>query len=679
MSDEGLQPDLHDTLICVRAPLMAVSARDGQIRGLGAHGYYLGDHRSLSRLILTINDREPTILSGEVMDATRALFLGHFRERAAEGERGGSAEPQLLVERERELTDAAVADGPVADHVSIREHLRLTNTDRMPRTLRVEVEIGCNYAAIDQVKSGEAGTPGTVHEVRHDILGWRSYSAPIALDSRSTPGTTVSTEPRADEVSVDRIPPDTVGRFVWHVVLEPGASWTATLTVIQPEPPHPFPFARPDQPTPWRYQALPEPTRPLDRLLRNSLADLDALRLTTASVKGAGPARPDLGRKEFAAAGAPWFLTLFGRDSLWTARMLVPIDRELALGTLNMLSGYQGDKDGLDNDERPGKIPHELRAAATSHGGRLSLPPVYYGSVDATLLFIILMAETWQRDQDRNGDAIRALLPALHGALNWLQQQVEEHPSGFIAYSPKPGQLAHQGWKDSPDAVTFASGRPADGPIALCEVQAYAYEAALGAAVLLEGLQGDHAQAVRWRSWAAEFKRRFHDQFWVEDGFGRYPAIALDRNLVPVDGPSSNVGHLLSGDFLSDEDAEGIARLLVESELNSGWGIRTRSAGLKIYNPYSYHSGSVWPHDTAIAILGLYKRVPDAAATLAQNLCDASAAFGYRLPELFAGIERGKSPQPVPVSAACLPQAWSSASAVVIAQALGGLDSQMLR
>jgi glycogen debranching enzyme len=679
VSDEGLQPDLHDTLICVRAPLMAVSARDGQIRGVGAHGYYLGDHRSLSRLILTINGREPTILSGEVMDATRALFLGHFRERAVPGDRDGSAEPQLLVERDRELTDT-----------EIREHVRLTNADRKPRRLRVQIEIACSYAEIDEVKAGGRGEAGTVHEVRHDVLGWRSYSVPIAQHSRSTPGTTVSATPRADKVSAtsrrsrarvrsdaDLLP--TIGRFVWRVVLEPGASWTAVLTVNQPKPPRPFPFKRPEQAPPWSYQTLRAPTQPLDRLLHNSLADLDALRLTTAPADGAGPVRPDLPREEFVAAGAPWYLTLFGRDSLWTARMLLPIDRELALGTLSMLSRYQGDKDGLDNDERPGKIPHELRAGPTSHGGTLSLPPVYYGSVDATLLFIILMAETWQRDQDRNGKAIKALLPALHGALKWLERQVEDHPAGFIAYSPKPGQLAHQGWKDSPDAVTFASGRPADGPIALCEVQAYAYEAAIGAAALLEGLEGAHAQAARWRAWAVDFKRRFHDRFWVEDRFGRYPAIALDCNLVPVDGPSSNIGHLLSGDFLNDEDAEEIARLLVDSELNSGWGIRTRSAGLKIYNPYSYHSGSVWPHDTAIAILGLYKRVPDAAAILAQNLCDASTAFGYRLPELFSGIERQLSPQPVPVSAACLPQAWASASAVVIAQAVGGLDSEILR
>jgi glycogen debranching enzyme len=669
---ERLQPDLHDTLICVRAPLMAVSARDGQLRGTGAHGYYLGDHRSLSRLILTVNGREPAMLAGEVQGATRALFLGHFRDRAASGE------PQLLVERERELTEPASGRG--SGDVAIREHIRLTNTDRVPSTLRVEVEIGCNYAAIDQVKAGEEGTEGTVHEVRRHILGWRSYRVAIDQNSRLTPGTTVATVPAADEVLVDADSRNTIGRFVWRVTLDPGASWAAVLSVTQPAPPHPFPFARSAEATPWSYQALPAPTRPLDRLLRNSLADLDALRLTTAHAPARDGIRPeDLPREEFVAAGAPWYLTLFGRDSLWTARMLLPIDRELALGTLNMLSRYQGDKDGLDNDERPGKIPHELRAAATSHGGTLSLPPVYYGSVDATLLFIILMAETWQRDQARNSKAIKALIPALHGALTWLEQQSAEHSGGFIAYSPKPGQLAHQGWKDSPDAVTFASGRPADGPIALCEVQAYAYEAAIGAAALLEGLEGEHAKAARWRDWAARFKQRFHESFWVEDEFGGYPAIALDRNLVPVDGPSSNIGHLLSGDFVSDDDAEEIARRLVDSQLNSGWGIRTRSAGLKIYNPYGYHSGSVWPHDTAIAILGLYKRVPDAAAVLAQNLCEASTAFGYRLPELFAGIDRAKSAQPVPVSAACLPQAWASASAVVIAQALGALNAEIFR
>ncbi|HEU5353610.1 MAG TPA: glycogen debranching N-terminal domain-containing protein [Actinocrinis sp.] len=650
---EALQPDLHDTLICVQAPLMAISASGGQIRGTGAHGYYLGDHRSLSRLILTVDDEEPTMLSGEVEEAARALFFGHC------GTREASEDPRFVVERER-----------VLDAGCIQERVRITNTDRVSWKPRVDVEIACEYAPIDEVKAGARGTVGTVHEVRHDVLGWRSYRAALDQESRRTPGTTVSAEPRADEVSIgpESADPPTVGRFTWHVDLEPGASWAVVLTVDQPGPPHPFPFERPRQGVRWPSSGAAKSSRPIDLLLRNSLGDLDALRLTTAGEDG--PRLPGGVRAEFVAAGAPWYLTLFGRDSLWAARMLLPVTQELALGTLAMLSRYQGDKHGAESGERPGKIPHELRATPTNHGGALLLPPVYYGSVDATLLFIILMAQTWRHDQERSEAAIRVLLPALRAALAWLDQEVDERGRGFIAYRSKPGQLAHQGWKDSPDAVTFASGRAAHGPIALCEVQAYAYEAAVGAADLLEEVDGSVREARDWRDWAARLKQRFRNAFWIEDGYGRYPAIALDRDLRRVDGPSSNIGHLLNGDFLSDDEAGEVAALLMGPDLNSGWGIRTRSRQLTTYNPFGYHCGSVWPHDTAIAILGLLSRDPDSATRLANRLCAASVYFGHRLPELFAGIGADESPRPVPVSAACLPQAWAAASAVVIAQAL---------
>lgn len=656
---EALQPDLHDTLICVRAPLMAISARGGQIQGVGAHGYYLGDHRSLSRLVLTVDDEQPAMLSGEVEAATRASFYGHC------GTRDGSEDPRFMVERER-----------VLEHDCIRERIRITNTDRLSWKPRVEVEIACDYAPIDEVKSGARGVAGTVHEVRHDVLGWRSYRAPIGQESRRTPGTTVSAEPRADEVSIGPEPESlpTIGRFTWHVDLAPGASWDVVLTVKQPDPPHPFPFERPKHAARWTSPSPAQSVRPIDVLLRNSLHDLDALRLT--AVGDDELTLPGGVRPQFVAAGAPWYLTLFGRDSLWAARMLLPVNHELALGTLAMLSRYQGDKDGTETDERPGKIPHELRSARTIHGGNMLLPPVYYGSVDATLLFIILMTQSWRRDRERSDQAIRALLPALRAALVWLDREAAEHSGGFVTYQPKPGQLAHQGWKDSPDAVTFASGRPADGPIALCEVQAYAYEAALGAADLLEELDDSPGPAAHWRQWAARLKQRFRETFWIEDDFGHYPAIALDRDLRRVDGPSSNIGHLLSGDFLTDDEAGEVVALLMGPELNSGWGIRTRTNRLTTYNPFGYHCGSVWPHDTAIAILGLLSRDPDAAARLANRLCAASVHFGYRLPELFAGIGADESPRPVPVSAACLPQAWASASAVVIAQALGLLEPQ---
>lgn len=662
-----MQPPLHDTVICVRAPLMAISARDGQIRGEGAEGFYLGDHRSLSRLLLTLNGREPMMLSAEIRDSSDARFIGNHREPGGDA----TGEPQFVVSRTRAVRDDA-----------IRERIEIRNSDREPWDLRVVVELACSHADVDEVKAGGHGAPGMVLEVGPNALSWYSDRISVGRRGRRTPRTKVSVVPEANGVAVDETPegtPATVGWFSWDVRLKPAESWTAELRITQPAPPRPFPFERPRHTAGWLAGATPArgaTTRPIDRLLRNSLADLDALRLTESRAPrpaSAGPEGSAGPAGEFTAAGAPWYLTLFGRDSLWTARMLLPIERGLALGTLTMLSRYQGAKDDGENDERPGKILHEMRGGPTSHGGALSLPPVYYGSVDATLLFIILLVDTWRADRD--DPAIRPLLPALRNALTWLEQQAADHDRGFVAYEPKPGQLSHQGWKDSPEAVTFASGRPADGPIALCEVQAYAYEAAVGAADLLEYAEGPAAAArVRhWRKWAARLKDRFRDAFWVDDAFGRYPAIALDRDLAQVDGPSSNIGHLLAGGLLDDAEAREVTGLLLADGLDSGWGIRTRSSELASYNPFGYHCGSVWPHDTAITILGLLRRDPDAAAALAERLLEASAAFGHRLPELFAGIGRHEALRPVPVRGACLPQAWSSASAVVIAQALGAL------
>lgn len=662
------QPSLHDAVICVRAPLMAVSAIDGQIRGGGAHGYYLGDHRSLNRLVLTINGREPTMLSSNVVNATTASFIGHLRDPGGHDDDGPSGEPQFVVRRVRELRETEIC-----------ERISIKNCARGMGRLRVSVEIACEYADVDEVKAGARGVPGAVHEVRHDVLGWRSYRAAIDQQSRKTPGTTVRATPRADKVSIEQTPEGvsaTVGWFDWDVELKPAESWNAILLVTQPAPPRRFPFERPHLPVPWdgaasRVAGLKRSSG-LSRLLANSLADLDALRLTAAADTEADPPPPDVATAQFVAAGAPWYLTLFGRDSLWTARMLLPITRRLALDTLRMLSRYQGDKHDGHNDERPGKILHELRSGPTSHGGTLSLPPIYYGSVDSTLLFVVLLVETWRQEKD--DPAIRALFPALHSALNWLEQQAAVHDRGFVAYEPKPGQLSHQGWKDSPEAVIFASGEAALAPIALCEVQAYAYEAAIGAAELLEYTRAPSDQVRHWRDWAADLQRRFRDAFWVEDRYGHYPAIALDRDSVPVDGPSSNMGHLLSGGLLNDDEVRQVTRLLLAGGLNSGWGIRTRSAELASYNPFGYHCGSVWPHDTAIAILGLLKCDPQAAEDLARGLLEASASFGYRLPELFAGIGPEESPRPVPVRSACMPQAWASASAVVIAQALGAVS-----
>jgi glycogen debranching enzyme len=394
------------------------------------------------------------------------------------------------------------------------------------------------------------------------------------------------------------------------------------------------------------------PARPVldDRLRRwlvRSLQDLDALRMAT----------PEAPEDVFFAAGAPWYLTLFGRDSLWAARMVLPMDLAPARGTLRTLARLPGRQYDATTAEEPGKIMHELRRAAYQLGG-MSLPPLYYGTVDATPLWICLLHDTWQAGLDR-GQVVE-LLPALESALDWLTGH-----DGFLSYFDASGRgLANQGWKDSREAIRFRDGRLPEGPIALCEVQGYAYEAAISGAALLEAL--DRPGAAASRSWADALRERFRAAFWCGEGADRYPALALDGDGRRVDSLTSNIGHLLGTGLLDTCEEELVARRIAGPELDSGLGLRTMSTRDTGYAPLSYHCGSVWPHDTAIVIHGLHRSGLGRYATgLVEGLLAASVAFDQRLPELWSGEGR-----PVPYPAACRPQAWSAAAAVVVAEVL---------
>ena len=257
----------------------------------------------------------------------------------------------------------------------------------------------------------------------------------------------------------------------------------------------------------------------------------------------------------FLAAGAPWFFTLFGRDSLWAARMLLPLGTDLAAGTLRVLAARQGTVTDVDSAEQPGKILHEVRAKPLSLGeeGRV-LPPVYYGTVDATPLWVCLLHDAWRWGMP--ADQVEALLPAMERALAWMTDHGDADGDGFLEYVDEGGHgLANQGWKDSGDSVQWRDGTLATGPIALCEVQAYAHEAALGGAALLEAF--GRPGADRWRAWAAELATRFRAAFWVQDATGRYPAIALDADKRAVDTVTSNIGHLLGTGLLDARRGAG--------------------------------------------------------------------------------------------------------------------------
>ncbi len=407
--------------------------------------------------------------------------------------------------------------------------------------------------------------------------------------------------------------------------------------------------------------------------------DLGALRLTLAGRDG-----------EFIAAGAPWYFTLFGRDALWAARLLLPEALELAEGTLSALASLQGTKVDAVAQETPGKILHELRSADLDLGGGHVLPPVYYGSVDSTPLWICTLADA--RDAGLSDQHLLSHAGALVNALTWLTTMGDADGDGFLDYFDEAGRgLANQGWKDSDDSIQWRDGRLAQGPLALCEVQGYAYEAAMAGANLLEqigSLSGgigsgtfslDEADPVvripdpaGLRQWAVDLKDRFARRFWVTTEEGTYPAVALDGRGRAVDTLTSNIGHLIGTGILSAGQERALADLLMGPSMSSGYGLRTVSTGAAGYWPQSYHMGSVWTHDTAIAIRGMWRGgLVEQARALARGLVRAAAAFDGRVPELHSGDPASDFRRPVPYPSACRPQAWSAASALVCARVLG--------
>ncbi|HST65961.1 MAG TPA: amylo-alpha-1,6-glucosidase, partial [Mycobacteriales bacterium] len=428
--------------------------------------------------------------------------------------------------------------------------------------------------------------------------------------------------------------------------------WEVTVEVTATAPG--APVAAPPTRELWRPPAVGAGDHRLPALVERAVADLGGL-------LAADPLAPD---DHYLAAGAPWYLTLFGRDSIWAARMALPLGTELAAGTLRTLARRQGTRTDAGTEQAPGKILHEVRV------GRSGVE-VYYGTVDATPLWVSLLHDAWRWGLPPA--EVRALRPNLEAALGWLRDSAAAG-DGLVRYVDRAGRLANQGWKDSGDSVQFADGRLAEPPIALCEVQAYAYEAAVQGAALLDATGGDGRP---WRDWAAALAGRFRDRFWIEDAAGRYPAIALDGDGRPVDSVTSNIGHLLGTGLLdAAETAEVVARLAAP-DLDCGVGLRTMSTRSAGFNPLSYHGGSVWAHDTAIALRGLAAvgTAPalETAGSYVRGLLAAGAAFDFRLPELYGGEATGDGRLPLPYPAACRPQAWSAAAALVVLTATLGL------
>lgn len=626
-----VQPLLNDAVIALRAPTQVWSDSTGDMGSAAVHGVYHGDVRHVRSLTASCDDSPVEWISTAPDGASRIVFGGLLRALY-------DATPDPKV---RLLRDRRVSDGHLSETWTLRSRVDHPVVTTLHLALRPE------FAQLHEVKSGHAHPrPAGI-----ELAGDRAIvdAGPQGLELIA-PGACVASG--AGELTAR-----------WDVEIPALGSvevaWTLTLrddTLV---------VGSAAAPARWNAGAVAQTTTDprLGRWLHTALDDLDALRLVL-------PEHPD---DEFFAAGAPWFFTLFGRDSIWAARLTLPLDRAIAESTLRVLARLQGADDDASTAQEPGKILHELRASALEMPGEgIVLPPKYYGSVDSTPLWICLLADTWRAGMP---DAeVRELLPTLRAALGWIRDSGDSDGDGFLDYIDRLGTgLSNQGWKDSGDSIQWRDGRLAEGPIALCEVQAYAYEAALAGADLLDtlGSESDASEAAFWRGWAADLKARFAESYWVETPEGRYPAVALDRDKKPVDTLTSNIGHLLGTGILSPDDEAHVAGLLRGESLSSGYGIRTMSTAAAGYWPLSYHGGSVWVHDTAIAAHGMLRAGLRAdARAVVEGLLDAAEGFAYRVPELHSGDPRTHSSVPTPYPAACRPQAWSAAAAVVCLTAL---------
>ncbi|MFC8039514.1 glycogen debranching N-terminal domain-containing protein [Paenarthrobacter sp. NPDC057355] len=629
----------------VEGSSFCISAHSGDIHGGGSQGAYYQDTRIVSRWVLRINGepREPLVARN------RASFQAEYVGRACTED--GRFESPLLVRHQRSIGSG------------LRDDITITNYSGTPSTCTIELLLDADLADLFDVKGGRVGTAEeTIRAAQEDGLH---------IDSLHSSGQRRGVLFQAEGAKV------TSEGLTFNVTIPAREDWSTTiiaLPLVNGEAPEDrFTVGTPLQhstgarrQTQWE-EHVPRVTvtdRNVTDVLEQSQRDLGALRIFDDE----HPNRAAI------AAGAPWFMALFGRDSLLASYMSLMVDPSLAAGTLQTLAGLQGSKVDNDSEEEPGRMPHEVRLGITaglSLGGT-----AYYGTADATPLFVSTLGELsrW----GLGDDIIESLLPHADRAIEWMEQYGDRDGDGFIEYKrPNEHGLVNQGWKDSWDGINFADGRMAEAPIALCEVQAYAYAAYVGRSLLARAA-GDTAVERRCADRAEELKEAFNKTFWLPDK--GYFALALDKDKQPVDSCTSNMGHCLWVGIVDEDKAAQVAERLMSPEMFTGWGIRTLGSDMGAYNPVSYHNGSVWPHDTALAATGLMRYgFTDEASRVASGLFDAAEHFGGQLPELFCGFDRGDFSEPVPYPTACSPQAWAAAAPVQLARILLRFDPDFTR
>ncbi len=630
-TDTLAQPAGAGAITIVEGSSFCVSAANGDIVPELPHGVFFRDTRLLSRWILLVDGSPIEPLSAMTPQPYRTVIV------ARAGHVPGLADAPLIVERDRRV-DAG-----------LREEITLRSFSRDPISCRVELVVEADFADIFEVKEGRAHSdPGTGTAGESGRL---RFESPRGADGIGVVVSAREAAPRGDRLAFDvALPPR--GTWTQYVRVVPSAhgeeirmsaDTTGSITVSDSAPARRFLAWQSGTPVP----SLEDDA--VERTIRQSNRDLGSLRIFD-------PAHPE---RAVIAAGVPWFMALFGRDSLLTSYMALPLDPTLALGTLQTLADQQGTKFDAASEEQPGRILHEVRLGATTNlalGGET----VYYGTVDATPLFVVVLGELarWGGLPDEDaGELIRAA----DRALEWIERDGDRDDDGFVEYARlNDFGLVNQGWKDSWDGINFADGTLAEAPIALCEVQGYVYAAYLARA-MLAAYRGDDAAAGRWSERADVLKAAFNERFWMPD-LGLF-AVALDRDKRPVNACASNMGHCLWSGIVDDDKAEAVAARLLSDEMFTGWGVRTLASSMGAYNPASYHNGSVWPHDNAIIAAGLMRYgFVEEANRVVLGLFEAATRFGGRLPELFCGFHRAQYPEPVSYPASCSPQAWAAAT-----------------
>ncbi|MCG2623702.1 amylo-alpha-1,6-glucosidase [Arthrobacter sp. I2-34] len=642
-ADTAAGPLGAGTVTLVEGSSFCISLPNGDIHPELPHGVFFEDTRILSGWSLSVNGQPLEPLAAETKEPYRALFAGRV-VRA-----DGYADSPLVVERLREVG------------AGILERITVRNYSLEPVECVVSLSVEADFADLFEVKDAriqrqwdETRQPG---DGTLTIRGaWQDVRKSVVVTAK---GADVTPEALTYRV---RIPPH--GHWATALRVVPAVDGTSPAAPFEhPEAGGFSPSDRRRQEWVARIPVVQMGNRSIERTLRRSYDDLGALRIED----------PDHPERVVVAAGAPWFMTLFGRDSLCASEMALPVDPSLALGTLQTLAERQGRVVDPASEEEPGKILHEVRLGVSS-GLSLGGRSAYYGSIDATPLFVSVLGAVSRWGFAR--ETIAALLPHADRALDWIENYGDRDGDGFVEYGRLNDQgLINQGWKDSWDGINFADGTLAEPPIALCEVQAYVYAAYMARAWMAYDA-GDAPLAARLAERAARLKRRFNEQFWLpEKG---YYAIALDRDKRPVDACASNMGHCLWFGLVDDDKAPLVAEKLMSPQMFSGWGVRTLASDMGAYNPVSYHNGSVWPHDNAIIAAGLVRYgFVEQAQRITTALLEAAEYSEGRLPELFCGFDRERFGQPVPYPTACSPQAWAAAAPILLVTSLMRYDAHV--